>query len=182
MTRIPTAARANCAQLFTTVLNNIVTTPNNNEYWNDLLQFGITIMAKPKRGGKTRILANIVNKRVAAWKSDSSATTTEDKMHHKRIHQTAEDSQLATAITSKIEAGDKRVTIRLLCSNDKPASTTAKTLEELKQKHPDALPYCRIPSDPTDNTLFGVFQVEAKDVQKTLKTFSAGSSRGPDIC
>ena len=55
MTHVPKAACAKCAQLFTTLLNNIVTTPNNNESWNDLL-FGRIILAKPKRGGKKEIL------------------------------------------------------------------------------------------------------------------------------
>ena len=105
MTRVPKVARANCAQLFTTLLKNTVTTSNNNESWNDLLLFGSTILAKPKRGGKTRNLASIINKRVADWKSDLSATTIEEKTQH-RIHRSAEDSQLVAAITSKIEAGN----------------------------------------------------------------------------
>ena len=180
MTRVPKAARTNCVQLFTTLLKIIVTTPNNNESWNDLLLFGSTILAKPKRGGKTRNLASIINKRVAAWKSDSTATTVEDKTQHRRIHWRAEDSQLAAAINSKTEAGNMRAAIHLLCSGDKRAPTTAKTLEELKKKDPDAPPDCRITCDPTGNTRFYAFQVEAEDVLKTLKTFPAGSSGGPD--
>ena len=180
MTRVPKAARAYCAQLFTTLLKNIVTTPNNNDSWNDLLLFGSAILAKPKRGGKTRNLAIIINERVLSWKIDLSATTIEDKTQHRRIHWSAEYSQWAAAITSKIEAGNMRAAIRLLCSDDKPAPTTAKTMEELKKKHPDAPPHRLISSDPTGNTRFYAFQVEAKDVLKTLITFPAGSSRGPD--
>ena len=179
MTRVSKAARANCAQLFTILPKNIVTTPNN-ESWNDLLLFGSTILAKPKRSGKTRNLASIINKRVAAWKSDLSATTIEDKTQHRRIHRSAEDSQLAAAIISKIEAGNMRAAIRLLCSDDKSAPTTAKTLEELKKKHLDAPPDRRIPCDPTGNTRFYAFRVDAEDVLKTLKTFPAGWSGGPD--
>ena len=180
MTRVPKAARANCAQLFTTLLKNIVATPNNNESWNDLLLFGSTILVKPKRGGKTRNLASIINKRVAAWKGDSSASTVEDKSQHRKINRSGEDSQLAAAITSKIQAGNMRAAIRLLCSDDKPAPTTAETLEKLKMKHPDAPPDRKTPCDPTGNTRFVSFQVEAEDVHKSLKTFPAGSSGGPD--
>ena len=118
----------------------------------------------------------MINKRVAAWKSDLSASTVEDKTQHRRIHRSAEDSQLAAAITSKIEAGNMRAAIRLLWSDDKPAPTTAKTLEELKKKHPDAPPDRRIscdPCDPTGRTRFDAFQFEAEDVLKTLKTFPA---------
>ena len=67
-----------------------------------------------------------------------------------------------------------RAAIRLLCSDDKPAPTTAKTLKELKKKHPDAPRDRRTPSDFTGNTGFDAFQVEAEDVQKSLKTFPAG--------
>ena len=55
MTRVPKAARANCVQLFTTLLKNIVTTPNNNESWKDLLLFGSTILAKPKEAARQEI-------------------------------------------------------------------------------------------------------------------------------
>ena len=98
-----------------------------------------------------------------------------------RKHRTAQHSQRTAAITSKIEADNMCDTIRLLCSDDKPVPRTAKTLEEMKKKHPDAPRDCRIPCDPTENTRFDAFQVEAEDVQKTLKTFPVGSSGGPEV-
>ena len=89
------------------------------------------------------------------------------------MHRRPEESQLAAAITSKIEVGNMRTAIRLLYSDDKSATTTAKTLEELKKKHPDAPPDRKIPCDPTGNTRFDAFQVEAEDVLKTMNPFPA---------
>ena len=44
-----------------------------------------------KEAAKTRNLASTINKTVAAWKSDLSATTVCDKTQHRMIHRSAED-------------------------------------------------------------------------------------------
>ena len=96
------------------------------------------------------------------------------------IHRTTKVSQLAAAITNYVKDGNKRAWIRLLCSDDKPAPTNTKTLEELKKKHPVAFSDSRIRCHPTGNTRLDVFLVQAEDVQNTHKTFPAGSSGRPD--
>ena len=53
-------------------LNEVVSKRDSNDSWNDLLLFGSTILAKPKQGGRSRNLTNIVNKRVAARISDQA--------------------------------------------------------------------------------------------------------------
>ena len=136
MTRVLKAARANCAQLVTSILNEVVSKPDSNDSWNDLLLFGSTILARPKRDGKLRNLANIVNKRVAAHRGDQDfITIPESQPQRKHGKRDTEDRRLASAITSQSEAGNMRAAIRLLCSDDKPAAATAKTLEELEKKH-----------------------------------------------
>ena len=120
MTRVPKASRANCAQLLTSILNEVISKPDCNDSWNDLLLFGSAILAK--RGGKSRNLANIVNKRVAAHRGDQAfITIPESQPQRKDGNGDTEDLRLAAAITSKIEAVNKRAAIRLLCSEDKPA-------------------------------------------------------------
>ena len=112
-----------------------------------------------------------MNKRVAASRGDQTFTTIPDsRPQRKHRNRDTEDLRLAAAITSKIEAGNMRAAIRLLCSDDKPAAATAKTLEELEKKHPEAPVDRRSPCDPTGNTRFAAMQVEADEVLKILKT------------
>ena len=65
MTRIPKATRVPCANALLNILVCIVADPNNIEWWDNLLSFATSILAKPARGEATRNLTNIVLKRLS---------------------------------------------------------------------------------------------------------------------
>ena len=87
---------------------------------------------------------------------------------------------LAVAITSKVEAGNFRAAVHLLCSEETLASNSDDTFEALKAKHPPAPQERRPAAEFKGNLRFSSLQVSSEDVIKTLRTFPAGSSGGPD--
>jgi len=87
---------------------------------------------------------------------------------------------MAAAVTSKLEAGNFRAAIRIICSNDTPVPVNLETLQTLQQKHPAAASDRRPPSDPAGNQRFEPLQVSKEDVLRALRSFPLGSSGGPD--
>ena len=84
---------------------------------------------------------------------------------------------LAAATSNKVEAGNFRAAVRLLCSEETVAPSTDEIYDALKTKHP-AAPSDRRPAvEFKGNTRF---TPSSEEVIKNLKTFPAGSSGGPD--
>ena len=86
------------------------------------------------------------------------------------------DATLAAAITSKVEAGNFRAAVRLLCSQETVAAKNDDTFETLKAKHPAAPADRRLAAEFKGNLRFAPLEVSPEDVAKNLKTFSASSS------
>ena len=115
------------------------------------------------------------------WADDGCAKSIAEPHLRRSSHNPkSDDLKLAATVTSKIEVGNFRAAIRLICSEDKPAPSTADTYEALKKKHPPAPDDRREPCDPTGNSRFQALQVSLEDITKSLKTFPTGSSGGPD--
>ena len=94
--------------------------------------------------------------------------------HHKKRDAAA---QLAAAVSSKIEDGNIKAAIRILCSEEKPAPDSDETFSKLLDRHPVA-PADRVqPPDPRDTTAIQMIEVE---VLKMIRSFPAGSAGGPD--
>ena len=90
---------------------------------------------------------------------------------------TPPDTLLAQAVSSKLEDGNIRAAIRLLCSEDSPAPPSLENLHKLQEKHPQAkIDEGCLP----DSAQFSPLSVEEMDVRKAILSFSAGSSCGPD--
>ena len=92
----------------------------------------------------------------------------------------SDSSRLAATVTGKMEAGNFKAAIWIVCSEDKPAPDTHETLNALEAKHPGPAPDQRTPCDPRGNSRFQPVQVSNTDVHKALRSFPAGSSGGPD--
>jgi len=84
---------------------------------------------------------------------------------------------LASAVASKLEDGNYKAAIRLVCSEDKE---NAETYAALQAKHPpaplDRRPLCH----PSSSTRFEPLQVTAVDIKNAVRTFPPGSTGGPD--
>ena len=84
---------------------------------------------------------------------------------------------LASVISAKIEDGNIRAAVRIICSEDKPAMDNDATFDKLLRKHPAAPADKGSGADPSTTT---AMQVTADDVRKAIRSFPAGSSGGPD--
>ena len=87
------------------------------------------------------------------------------------------ESSLADAVAAKMEDGNIRAAVRLLCSNEKPSPLSDATYVKLQDKHPRA-PSDRQSSPPIISTT--VVSVDEDEVLAAIRLFSAGSSGGPD--
>ena len=122
MARVPKATRAACACAFMNIHLKIIGDSTKISAWENLLAFRPSIVAKPSQGGVTINQANIVFKRLC----DCNGTPTLHSIPTRPTRTVPikkQDSYPAAAVTSKLEAGNFRAAIRLLCSKDKPAQT-----------------------------------------------------------
>ena len=115
--------------------------------WNELLPFGSVILAKQKRGRANRNLSNIIMKRIAAWGKDPLPVIQEQRTHVRPGKEPTEDKEMAAAVTSKLETGNFRAAIKIICSSDTPAPVNLETPQAVQQKHPSAASDRRPPSD-----------------------------------
>ena len=162
------------------IMRRIIDNPNDKGAWREMLHFGPTILAKPKRGGANRNLSNVIIKRVVAWDEKNRTTHSEQCLDRGYSKRTTDDSRLAAAITRKLEAGNFRAAIRLICSSESPAPINPETLQALRAKHPESVTDRRTTCDPKGHPLFAPLQISQDEVTKVLRTFPQGSSGGPD--
>ena len=135
----------------------------------------------PERGGVTRNLAKIVNRRIGAWRGDQP-TSPKPPPVRKSEGRSLQESKLAAAISSKLEASNFRATVRLLCSENTPAPSNKDTLKALQSKHPTACTNRHTSFDPfkTNNSRFQALQIPPEDMIKCLRSFPRESSGGPN--
>jgi hypothetical protein len=83
---------------------------------------------------------------------------------------------LAAAVTAKVEDGNLKAAIRILCSEETPATDTEATYAKLLERHP-APPSDRKPApDPGDTT---AIQVTEREVLQAIRTFPADLRAAP---
>ena len=82
-------------------------------------------------------------------------------------------------MTSKLEEGNFKAAIRLICSDDRPATDSQETLAALQAKHPPSAPDRRAPCNP-DLARFDAIQMSDTDIINAVRSFPAGSAGGPD--
>jgi len=136
-------------------------------------------LAKPKRGGARRNLSNIINGRVQEWNNNSKHTV-QPQINRVSGGQKLENSTPAAAVTSKLETGNFKATVRIICSSDTPMQSDQDTWKLLRTKHPDPPADSRVPCDPKGNAYFDPLQVTRENVMKALRSFPLGSAGGPD--
>ena len=121
--RIPKAARRCCADLLRSLLQDVVDNPDSSVKWTNLFNFGSSILRKPVRGGKSRNLSKTIMKRVTDLK-DGKTNTDELCSFQQKPNKTDKVRNLANAVASKLEDGNFKAALRLICSDDTPALTT----------------------------------------------------------
>jgi hypothetical protein len=157
----------------TSLITKVNTNTDDLEAWSNLLHFGAHILQKPARTGSRHNLVSVIKKRM-----DESAPKEQRPVNITAGRKKRDANELlAAAVTAKVEDGNIRAAIRILCSEEKPATDTNATYAKLLERHP-APPINRIPvADPTD---VDAIQVSEREVMQAIRTFPAGSSGGPD--
>src|SRR6218665_103523 len=90
------------------------------------------------------------------------------------------DKFLASIVASKLEEGNFKSAIRLICSEDKPALDTPETLVALIHNHPSAPIDRRTPCDTNSSERFAALQVSTEEITSAISSFPLGSAGGPD--
>ena len=179
--KIPKAARNQCAVLLSKLIREVVADKDNVSKWANLLSFGNSVLSNPKRGGAKRNLSNVIISRVNNFPGCSSNDDVPIRSN-RRANQKKLDPQksLASIVSSKIEDGNFKAAVRILCSDDKPATVTEEIFESLRLKHPCAPDDRHISIDLSNLDGFQPLVVSESEVRIAIQSFPAGSAGGPD--
>ena len=113
-------ARRCCADLLRSLLQDVVDNPDSSIKWTNLFNFGSSILRKPFSGEKSRNLSKTIMKRVTDLK-DGNTNTDELSSFQPKPNKTDKDRNLANAVASKLEDGNLKAALHLICSDDTPA-------------------------------------------------------------
>ena len=172
---IPKSARPACATHLKELLNNVVSNCKDIPAWLAVLYWSTIILTSPKRGGKKHNLTSVIKKRIASFDWQQAC----GDVNHQGApgkHRDA-SADLAAAVASKLEDGNIRAAVRILCSEEKPVGANLDSLAQLEAKHPSPPLDRRQAHDPSSTT---PISVEECDVSNAIRAFPAGSSGGPD--
>jgi hypothetical protein len=178
--RIPKNARVHVGNLLQKLINDVLQHPSSLVSWSRLLGFPSACLTKPCRGGKSRNLTTAIINQVHNYSTGSDQGPAQLT---RRVAQPCSRSvlnseqKIAAMAAAKLEDGDVKGAVRLLCSDDKLAVVNATTLEELKLLHPSA-PLDRRSASACD--LIPPLQVSPLAIKKAILSFPNGSAGGPD--
>ena len=123
---IPKGARITASNVLVKLLQAVTSRPEDVAAWRSLLGVAGVAFAKPQRGGKSRNLTSLVLKQLHSYESDAGAAPApKQRPPLKPLKRKDKDNETATArrAARKLEEGDVRGAIRLLCSDDTIAAT-----------------------------------------------------------
>ena len=100
-----------------------------------------------------------------------------DKVYSATVRRHRKDFALSAAVSCKMEDGNIKAALRLLCSDDKPADFSETVLSSMQEKHPSAA--LNRKSFPAPSS-YSPLQVSESIVLQAIRSFPAGSSGGPD--
>ena len=179
--RIPKNARVHVGNLLLKLVNDILQHPSSITSWSRLIGFPYACLVKPQHGGKSRNLTSAIIKQVQQYEAGTElnpAVVSQSTRRAMRRGQSVKtpEQHIAAAAATKLEDGDVRGAVRILCSDDKLAVVNATTLNELSRLHPPA-PLDRrfMPS-----TVASPLQVFPIAIKKAIQSFPNGSAGGPD--
>ena len=174
--RIPKGARPAVANLLTKLICDVVRHPSNSASWKRLLSFSTACLAKPSRGGRSHNLTTQIVKQVRQYELGEEASPPFVRIARHTQRAKTHDETIASMASAKLEDGDIKGAVRLLCSDDRLAVADQSTFDELHRLHPSA-PIDRRPVPFTD---MPPLQVSPSAVRTAVQAFPSGSSAGPD--
>ena len=183
--RIPRASREQAARRLSSLLDAVVS-HNTYDCWLDLFCYAQSCLKVPRRGKKRLSLASMVNNQIRIAIGGNGQADNVDlplgMTNFKRKRQTYTEEgkmkALANKVSAKIEEGNFKGAIRLICSEDKIADYSEDTFKILQQKHPKPHPDSDIPG------LFGevehIGEIPEPVVRYAIRSFPCWSAGGPD--
>ena len=169
---IPKGARASCRELLSRILADISRAPFDALKWRALLLFGREVLVKPARGGRRHNVTGHIRRQADSFCGTAEAS----QISHPGCVRRCPDKILAAAVSAKIEQGDLRGAVRLMCSDERPAEASAEVLQKLVDKHPRAPADRAAPPSAYDDCLI----VSAAEVLAAVRSFPQGSAGGLD--
>jgi len=141
--RIPKGDRPAVTNLLSKLIRNVLQHPLSTSSWSKLLGFPSACLAKPLRGGKSRNLPTHIVKQIYEYDYGAVEPPPEPPGYRpprrtippkKKSH----DEAIAMLASVKLEDGDVKGAVHLLCSDDRLASPDETTFDELHRLHPAA--------------------------------------------
>jgi hypothetical protein len=132
---IPRSARPACASHLAGLLRAAASHPEVSDNWLAIFDWSGSILLPPKRGGKRHNLTSTIKKRICSFSHSSHSVEPVAAPSFRRL---SDDKILTQAVAAKLEDGNIRAAIRILCSDDTPALPFEETLSELQEKHPQS--------------------------------------------
>ena len=177
--RIPKGARPAATNLLQKLINDVVLHPMSSESWSKLFGFSSACFVKPLRGGKSRNLTTSIVKQIREYDLESEphfGSPLHTNMNRRNNSSKSADEAIARIASTKLEDGDVKGAVRLLCSDDAVATEDMETFNTLCNLHPPA---------PTDRrqvplTTASPLQVLPAAVRVSIQSFPNGSAAGPD--
>jgi hypothetical protein len=176
--RIPKGARSAVAEVLERIIRDTLRDPSSTEPWVKLFGFSSACLARPKRGGKSRNLTTQVIKQTRSYDSGVRVVSKEGRSERRKVLKIFnQDQAAASRASAKLEEGDVKGAVRLLCSNDSLAMPDEATHRALITLHPSAPADRRI--TPVTNAVSPLHVTPAAIVE-AVRTFPNGSAAGPD--
>ena len=171
---IPKSVRPACCTALLEILSNIQRNTADDSAWVKLFEFCPSILCVPTKSGSNTSVSSIIRARLTGCCNSPMAGS-----HHAIPRRKSDESAIAAAVSSKVEDGNLKAALRLICSEDKPADCSDAVFNALLSKHPPRASNRQPVPDPVQGD-FASLQVSESSVLKALKSFPAGSSGGPD--
>ena len=168
------------AEQLAQTIDAILKSPEVHEKWAALFAFPECCLAQPSEGGKRcRNLTTAVVRQTQRFKEEGVAVleqgTATERGQRKRAP-LSPDAVAAKRAAAKLDEGNVKGAICLLCSTDTIAEASTATLQQLLPKHPPAPADKRAPASiPWEPLLASVDHLSA-----AIRSFPPGSSGGPD--
>jgi len=107
------------------VLREVVANPQSADSWLEVFNWGRSILHEPKRGGRRHNLSSVIKRQLSAYTADGGTPDVLDTVQQHR----QSTATLSQAVSAKLEDGNVRAAVRILMSDDSPASlSTCRTL------------------------------------------------------
>ena len=178
---IPKGARVAASTLLSKLIQAILDAPDDIKGWKRFLGFASACFAKPSRGGKSRNLTKSVLRQIASYSTETvlvheQQEVTESNRKERNSgafnHPVDVDSAIAKRAAAKLEEGNVKGAIRLLCSNNTIASPNLDSFTKLSALHPP------VPEDRRVVASTDCIPLSAScdDIRKAVQSFPNGSA------